>query len=62
MQIFFKHALVLAGDLLGILASWGMMEMTNILLGSNVPGRHEAIFGYHPLVFALTLFVTMITI
>ena len=53
---------VLAGNLLGILASMGLLQMTNILLGSDVPGRHEAVFGYHPLVFVLTLLVTVITI
>ncbi len=53
---------VLAGNLLGILGSKGLMQMTNILLGSNIPGRHEAVFGYHPLVLVLTWAVTIITI
>lgn len=53
---------VFAGNLLGICISMGLMQMSNVLLGSSVPGRHEAVFGYHPLVFAVTLLVTVITI
>ncbi len=53
---------VLAGNLLGIAGSMGLMLLTNILLGDNVPGRHEAVPGYHPLVFILTLIMTIITI
>ncbi len=53
---------VLAGNLSGILISWGLINMTNVLLGSDVPDRHEAVFGYHPLVFGLTLLVTVITV
>lgn len=53
---------VLAGNLLGILSSMGLIHMTNTLLGSDVPGRHETVFGYHPLVLVLTLFITIITI
>lgn len=53
---------VLAGDLLGIFISMGLLNMSNVLLGSDVPGRHGAVFGYHPLVFGLTLFLTVITI
>ncbi len=53
---------VLAGNLLGILSSKGLIEMINSLLKSDVPGRHESVFGYHPLVLALTLLITVITI
>ncbi len=53
---------VLAGNLLGIFISMGLLNMSNVLLGSDVPGRHESVFGYHPLVFGLTLFLTVITI
>ena len=53
---------VLAGNLLGIVSSMGLLEMTNVLLGSDVAGRHQAFFGYHPLVLAVTLAVTGITI
>lgn len=53
---------ILAGNLLGIVISMGLLQMANVLLGSNVAGRHEAVFGYHLLVLALTLFVTVVTI
>lgn len=53
---------IILGNLLGIAISMGLLQMINILLGSNVAGRHEAVFGYHPLVLVLTLFVTIITI
>lgn len=53
---------VLAGNLLGILSSMGLLKMANSLLGSSVEGRHEAVFGYHPLVLVLTLSVTVLTI
>lgn len=53
---------IILGNLLGIAISMGLLQMINILLGNNVAGRHEAVFGYHPLVLILTLFVTIITI
>ena len=53
---------VFAGNLFGVLISWGLINLTNVLLGTDVPGRHEAVFGYHPLVFGLTLLLTVITI
>lgn len=53
---------VVAGNLLGIAGSMGIMEMTNVILGSDVSGRHKAVFGYHPLVLGVTLSVTVITI
>ncbi len=53
---------VLIGNLLGIFMSWGLLEMTNALLGSDVPGRHQSVFGYHPLVLAAALSLTAVTI
>lgn len=53
---------ILVGNLLGILISMGLVHMSNSLLGKGVAGRHEAIFGYHPLVLVLTLFLTVVTI
>ncbi len=52
---------VAAGNLLGIAGSMGLLQILNVLT-NDVAGRHEAVFGYHPLVLALTLFVTVITI
>ncbi len=53
---------VLAGNLLGIAITRGLLKMSNALLGSSVPGRHEAVFAYHPLVLGATLLVTAITV
>ncbi len=53
---------ILIGNLFGILISMGLMHMANDLLGSDVAGRHEAVFGYHPLVLAATLLLTVVTI
>ena len=53
---------VIAGNLLGIALSAGLLHFANAWLGSDIPGRHQAVFGYHPLVLAATLLVTVITI
>ncbi len=53
---------VLAGNVLGIAGSMGLLHMANVLLGSRVAGRHEAVFGCHPLVLTLALWVTVITV
>ncbi len=53
---------ILIGNLLGILISMGIIHMANDLLGSDVAGRHEAVFGYHPLVLVATLLLTVATI
>ena len=52
---------VLAGSLLGIAGSAGVMEITNVI-ARNIPGRQPAVFGYHPLVFAVTVLVSAVTI
>ena len=52
---------VAAGNLLGIAGCMGLLHILNAL-SRDVAGRHDAVFGYHPLVLVLTLFVTMITI
>ena len=51
-----------AGTLLGIAGSAGLLYLVDAYIGSDVPGRHPLIFGYHPLMLALTLLVTVITI
>lgn len=53
---------VLAGNLLGIAGGMGVIQLSNLLLGSDVPGRHKPVFGIHPLVLALTLLITAATI
>ena len=53
---------ILIGNLLDILISMGLIHMANGLLGNGVAGRHEAVFGYHPLVLVATLLLTVATI
>ena len=53
---------ILAGNLIGIAGSMGLIQLSNTLLGSDIPGRHKAVFGYHPLVLVLTLLVSVLTI
>ena len=53
---------ILAGNLIGIGGSMGLTQLSNTLLGSDSPGRHEAVPGYHPLVLVLTLLVSVLTI
>ncbi len=52
---------VLAGNLLGLLLSIGVIELTNRML-SDVEGRQWAVWGYHPLVFVFTILITIATI
>ena len=52
---------VVTGNLLGIAGCMGLLQILNVL-SRDVAGRHDAVFGYHPLVLVLTLFVTVITI
>lgn len=53
---------IAAGNLLGIVSSMELIHMVNVFLGKSVAGRHDAVFGYHPLVLVLTLFITVVTI
>ncbi len=53
---------VLTGYLLGIGGSVGAIHLSNVLLGSHIPGRHQAVPGCHPLVLLLTLLITVATI
>lgn len=53
---------ILAGNLIGIAGSMGLIQLTNVLLGSDIPGRHKSVPGYHPLVLAVTLLVSVLTI
>lgn len=53
---------VLLGNLLGIAGSMVLIHLSNVLLGSDIPGRHPSVFGYHPLVLGVTLSATVLTI
>lgn len=52
---------IMAGNLLGILVSMGVIEGMN-WLAADVPGRIKAEWTYHPLLFGATLLVTVFTI
>ncbi|MDE5824005.1 MAG: ABC transporter permease, partial [Lachnospiraceae bacterium] len=52
---------VVLGNLLGIVMSRWLLNMSNVL-ASGVAGRHDVVFGYHPLVLLLTLLVTILTL
>lgn len=53
---------VLSGNLFGIGISRGLLYMTNVMLGSGVEGRHESVFGCHPMVLICIFLITVITI
>lgn len=53
---------VIIGNAVGILLCKGVLQMVNVLLGKGIEGRHPATFGYHPMVFFITLFATVFTI
>ncbi len=52
---------VLAGSLLGILVSMGMVAALNLLL-ADVEGRLVLPFAYHPLILCLSLLTTAVTL
>ncbi|MEH2957370.1 ABC transporter permease [Candidatus Merdisoma sp. JLR.KK006] len=52
---------ILAGNFFGIGLSFAITYLTNVL-GKDIPGRHEAVFTYHPVVFLTALIITIITI
>ncbi len=53
---------LLAGTLLGIAGSAGLLYLVDTYIGSDVSGRHPLVFGYHPLVLALALLIAVVTI
>ena len=52
---------MLIGSMSGILISYGVIKAVNFY-ASNVSGRHEAVFQYHPLIFAITIFISFLTV
>ena len=52
---------MLIGSILGILISYGVIKAVNFF-ASDVSGRHEAVFQYHPSIFAATVFISFITV
>ena len=52
---------ILAGNLAGTALSFGVVQMANAL-AAEIPGRHEAAFTYHPLLFAAALIASLLTV
>lgn len=52
---------VLAGNAMGILLSYITIAVINVL-ASDVSGRHEAAFRYHPLVFLMAILIAAMTV
>ena len=52
---------VLVGSIMGIGLSFGTIHVIN-LLAKDVSGRHEAVFQYHPLVFAAAILLSGLTV
>ncbi|MGN6712875.1 FtsX-like permease family protein [Anaerocolumna jejuensis] len=52
---------ILFGSMLGIAISFGVIRATNVI-AVNVSGRHEAVWGYHPLVFVITILASVLTV
>lgn len=52
---------IIFGSLLGIAISYGLIEVINTF-AANVPGRHEAVFQYHRIVFIITILSSALTV
>ena len=52
---------MLLGSMLGIFISYGVITAVNFL-AADVSGRHEAVFQYHPSLFAATVFISFLTV
>ncbi len=52
---------ILSGSFVGIALSLGILQIVNIL-ADGIAGRHEAVFTYHPLVFAVTILASVLTV
>lgn len=52
---------MLIGSISGILISFCVIKAVNFF-ASDVSGRHEAVFQYHPSIFAVTVFISFLTV
>lgn len=52
---------ILAGSFAGVMLSFGTVQVIN-RLASGMSGRHEAVFTYHPFVFAVTILAAVLTV
>ena len=52
---------MLIGSMSGIIISFCVIKAVNFF-ASDVSGRHEAVFQYHPSIFAVTVFISFLTV
>ena len=52
---------MLIGSMFGILISYGVIKAVEFF-AADVSGRHEAVFHYHPSIFAVTVFISFLTV
>lgn len=52
---------ILVGSFIGIALSFGVIQLIN-MLAAGIPGRHEAVFTYHPFVFVITILAAVLTV
>ena len=52
---------ILLGNVIGIALSFGIIQLVN-MLAKDFAGRHEAVFAYHPIVFAITCLTSFLTV
>ena len=52
---------VLLGSFVGIALTFGAIRAINIF-ADGIVGRHETVFAYHPLVFAVTILTSFLTV
>lgn len=52
---------ILAGSFIGIALSFGVIQLINVL-AAEMSGRHEAVFTYHPFIFAITILAAFLTV
>ena len=52
---------MLLGSMLGILISYWVIKAVNFF-AADVSGRHEAVFQYHPSIFAAAVFISFLTV
>ena len=52
---------ILLGSAIGIALTFGTIQAVNVL-GAGMAGRHQAVFAYHPLVYAITLLASLLTV
>src|SRR5699024_10621381 len=52
---------IFLGNVIGIALTFGIIQITNIF-AENIAARHEAVFTYHPFVFAVTILASALTV